>query len=122
MGLRQVSAGSWHVGDGVWVDGPVSTNPADATVLVDSGAITDAGKYLVGVSGAGSVAWVYDMERRNAANSSTLQKQRRRCASGNEDLVKPNEFTIAAGERFRCSLVGGITGEVQLSIYYKQVL
>lgn len=107
-------------GDTSWVSGSVNTNPADQTILVDSGAMT-AGTYLFAVVGAGSVAWIYDVEQRNAANSANIDAQRRRPAAGNEDFLFPNKVTLAASERLRCILQGAVVGEVQMSLFWMEV-
>ena len=108
------------LGDGNWTPGAVATNPADQAVLVDTGALP-AANYLIHVTGAGSVAWVYDIQHRNAANSANIAVQRRRCAAGNEDLILGNKLTLAKDERIRCVLQGTIVGEVQMSILFQDV-
>lgn len=103
-----------------WVSGTVNTNPADQTVLVDSGALT-AGSYLFAVVGAGSVAWIYDVQQRDSANATSVDSQRRRPAAGNEDFLFPNKITLASNERVRCILQGAVVGEVQMSLFYMEV-
>ena len=107
-------------GDTGWVSGTVQTNPGDQTVLVDSGAMT-AGQYLFAVVGAGSVAWIYDVQQRDSSNASNIDVQRRRPAAGNEDFLFPNKITLAANERVRCILQGAIVGEVQMSLFFMEV-
>ena len=107
---------SYLVGDGIWTDGAVLTNPTDGTVLADTGQL-ESGIYLVAAVGAGSVAWVYDLQRRDAAKATTLNSQRRRPAAGNEDFLLANKITLASNERIRCVLSGAVTGEVEMSIF-----
>ena len=106
--------------NGVWTSGAILTNPVDTTVLVDTGELS-AGNYLVALVGAGSVAWVYDAQQRDAANATTIDSQRRRPAAGNEDFLFATKIVVVAGERLRCVLVGGITGEVQMSIFAQAI-
>lgn len=112
--------GNLLMGDGNWVSGAIQTNPVDQTVLADTGPLL-AGNYLVAVSGAGSVTWVYDVQHRDSANGTTLQLQRRRPAAGDDDLVISNKVTLLVNERFRIILQGAVAGEVQMSIFYAQV-
>jgi hypothetical protein len=113
---------------GTWHTGVVLTNPSNGDVLVDTGLISAlrGGYYLVGVVGSASVAIVYDLQLRNAANDTTVQSQRRRFAATdsnrNDDLLLPNKISIQQNERLRCVLVGGITGEVQLSLFKQEIL
>jgi hypothetical protein len=113
---------------GLWHTGLVLTNPSNGDVLVDTGPISAAkgGYYLVGVVGSSSVATVYDLQLRNAANDATVQSQRRRFgateSSRNDDLLLPNKIGIQQNQRLRCVLVGTITGEVQLSIFKQESL
>lgn len=107
-------------GDQTWVSGSILTNPADQTVLVDTGPMT-AGRYLFAVIGTSSVAWVYDVQQRDSANATNIDSQRRRVSAGTEDLLFPNKVTLAQNERLRCLLQGAIVGEVQMSIFWMEV-
>lgn len=113
---------------GAWTTGAVLTNPSNGDVLVDSGPMSAVrgGYFLVGVIASASVPVVYDLQIRNAANTVTLQSQRRRLAGTtsnlNDDLLLPNKISMHQNERLRCVLVGGITGEVQLSIFTQEAL
>jgi hypothetical protein len=65
---------------------------------------------------------VYDLQHRNAANSGNIDSQRRRMTgAGNDDFMAPNKITVAEGERARVVLVGGVTGEIQMSIFALEV-
>lgn len=108
-------------GLGTWTAGAIQTNPADNTIFVDTGAITPGGEYIFAVYAAGSVACVYDVQHRDAANASTLQSQRSRPAAGNDYFIFPNKITILNNERVRCSLVGAIVGELQASIFFQEL-
>ena len=101
--------------EGAWTDGAVLTNPTDTTTIVQVTGL-QAGAYLVGVSGAGSVAWVYDIQHQNSAGVAQ-HTQRRRPAAGNEDYLFGSWIGIAAGDIFIALLVGGITGQLQMSLH-----
>lgn len=104
----------WNRGE--WDSGDVFTDPSDGQVLVDTGALP-AGYYLLAVIGGGSVAWVYDVQLRNAANTANIESQRRRPPAGNEDFPFPNKVFVGADERLRCVLSGAIIGQVQMSVW-----
>lgn len=120
MAVIQRAGSSYLVGDGYWFDGAVATNPVDTTVLVDSG-VLKAGNYLVQVVAGSSVAWVYDLQHRDAPNTGNVHTQRRRPAAGPEDCVFTAKFKITLNERVRVVLVGNITGEVQVSLLIQEV-
>jgi len=101
---------------GRWISGDLLTNPTDTTVLVDSGPLNQ-GLYLFAAFGSGSVAFVYDIQHRNAANNASLSVQRRRAIAGNEDTLLPSRISLREGERVRLVLVGNVTGDVQMSLF-----
>lgn len=105
---------------GIWTSGAILTNPVDGTLLVDTGPLSN-GNYLLACVGAGSVAWTFDTQLRDAANATSLQSQRRRPAAGNEDFLFASKIAIALNQRLRCLLVGVIVGEVQMSIFYQEI-
>jgi hypothetical protein len=113
--------GQWHTGN-------VLTNPSNGDVLVDTGPLSAlrGGYYLVGVVASATVAVVYDLQLRNAANDATVQSQRRRFAATdsnkNDDLMLPNKIQVTQDQRLRCVLVGSITGEVQVSLFKQEVM
>lgn len=107
-------------GDGVWYSGSILTNPSDGAVLLDTGPL-QKGEYLVALTGASSVDWVYDIQHRNATNTGNNDSQRRRPAKGNDDFFFPSKLSIATDERIRLVLVGTIAGEVQHSIFLAEV-
>lgn len=108
-------------GLGTWTSGAVLTNPADQTVLVDTLAITPGGEFIFAIYMAGSVAMVYDVQLRDAANATTLNFQRSRPAAGNDYMIFPNKITLTAGQRIRCLLQGAIVGEAQGSIFLQEL-
>jgi hypothetical protein len=97
-------------------------------VLVDSGELSaiKGGYYLVGVTGSASVAVVYDLQLRNAANDTNINSQRRRFAATdanrNDDWPLLSKIPVSQNQRLRCVLVGNITGEVQMGLFVQEVL
>lgn len=106
---------------GTWSNSAVLTNPTDATVIVDTGALNRA-DLLIAVIGAGSVAYTYDVQYRNAANDANLSAQRRICLAGNDEFVFPSSLSVATNERIRVVLVGSITGTLQVSVFHCALL
>src|SRR2546427_2719380 len=91
------------------------------SVLADTGAIANRGNYLFAVSGAGSIAWTYDIQHRDGSNTTNVHSQRRRPAAGNDDILIANKIFIDTNERVRVLLQGATTGEIQMSIFYVEV-
>ena len=110
----------YQFGTATWFSGSVLTDPGNDDVIVDTGQLA-AGNYLIAISGAGSVDWVYDFEHRDAANAANNDVQRRRPAAGNDDFIIPNKITLALNERIRAIMDGAITGELQMSIFVVEV-
>lgn len=121
MPTKPFSQGTRVIGINLVFPGSKVTNPADQQVMADTGAL-DAGSYFVSVQGSGSVAFVYDLERRNAANSAVVttngqaESHRRRCAAGNEEFFLGVSMAVLIGERIRVLMQGAVTGQVQLSL------
>lgn len=121
--LYQHRASSHFVGSTGWVAGSVLNNPANGTVVADSGAIADAGHYFLAAIVAADADFVYDIQHRNAANDTTLKTQRRYIkASIPDTAILPVPIEIAVGERVRLVSVGGLTGNVQGSVFTEHVL
>src|SRR5712671_4365236 len=114
----------FFTGDGLLIDGTILTNPTDQTVLVDTGPLNISGPpgswvdHLFAVTGVSSVALVYDIQHRDATNSTNLHVIRRRFGPGLDDKPLANKIAIAANERIRVVLQGSVTGEVQSIIEY----
>lgn len=122
MNLEQIAGSRYFVGEGVWVAGALTTDPADGSTLVDSGPLT-AGNYLLAVVGSATVMTKYDLQHRNAGDTATLKSQRRIIpANQNEDFLSPNKFAVVENERVRCVVAGAVVGQVQLAIWLQRVL
>lgn len=107
-------------GTGNWIDGDVLTNPADATVVADSGSLAGS-SYLLGTSSWASVDFSYDLQVLNAALT-VLYSQRRSVQAGmTDDFNLPNKVTIPQGGRVRIVTVGAITGDCQSSLFIIEV-
>jgi hypothetical protein len=109
-------------GTGWWYVGTVLTNPTAGTVLIDSGPLYgQSNSYLIGVMGASTVNWAYDVQHRNAANDTNIHAQRRRPSAGNEDWNSPNKILVGSNERIRLVLLADVTGEIQVSLFLQEV-
>ena len=127
MAIANLTGGGTQAhGDGDWFPGLLTTNPADQAVLVDTAALAP-GKYLAALIGYSTVAAIYDVQHRNAANTAGVngptgnpRTQRRAVAANlNDDWVLPNEFPIERGERLRVVLQGAIVGNIQVAIFLR---
>lgn len=103
-----------------WISSSVVSNPGNNQVIVDTGAMV-AGNYLLGVNGAATNTWTYDVQHRDSTNATTIDFIRRIPAAGNDDLLFPNKITLAQDERIRVVCVGTPTVDVQLSLFYMEV-
>jgi hypothetical protein len=114
----------FFTGDGVLVDGAILTNPADQTVLADTGPLNVSGPagtwvdHLFAVTGCSNVALVYDIQHRDATNTTNLNVLRRRFGPGVDDKPFANKLAIGPNERLRVILQGSVTGEAQAAIEY----
>lgn len=116
MGQIPLAVAGFKQGTGVWASGMPVTGPIDGQLLVDTGEL-DAGNYLFGITGSSSTDWVYDIQQRDATNSTNIDAQLRRPSAGNDDFLFPNKVTVAQGERLRVVMSGGTAGTVQMSIF-----
>jgi hypothetical protein len=109
---------------GLWSNSDILTNPTDGTVMVQTPAVPQASvDLLLAVVAAGTVAFTYDVQHRNAANDANLASQRRIIsAAGNDEFLFPSILTLNQNERVRVVLVGPITGDLQVSIFSCAVL
>jgi len=100
----------------MWVNGAVFTNPGGGQVLADSG-IIPGGVYEVSVIIQHSVQAIVFLERRNVADTVTLQNFKMRLATGFYTSPPLTGIEIINGERLRVSLNAGITGEIEADIF-----
>jgi hypothetical protein len=122
MAISQVIQNTISLYEGIKVAGSVLTNPADTTVIIDTGQL-EKGNYLLGfiieTSAAGAAV---DIQHRNAANSANIDFVRIRIPNvGTEYPLFPSKIKIDTNERIRLTMSGGITGEIQANIFYIRV-
>lgn len=121
MAISQIIQNTISLYDGEKVAGSVLTNPADATVIVDTGQL-DEGNYLFGFIIENSVAANVDIQHRNSANNANIDFMRVRIANaGTEYPIFPSKIKIETNQRIRLVMSGGITGEIQANIFYIRV-
>ena len=103
---------------GLKYPGDIYTNPADAQVLADTGQL-QAGNYLFSFILHATVAAIVDIQHRNVANDGNVDTPVRVsvAANSNEYPFYPSKINIVANQRVRIVLSGGITGNVQASIF-----
>lgn len=121
MAISQIIQNTISLYDGEKVAGSVLTNPADTTVIVDTGQL-DEGNYLFGFIMESSVAANVDVQHRNAANGANIDFVRIRISdAGTEYPLFPSKIKIETNQRIRLVMSGGITGEIQANIFYIRV-
>jgi len=104
-----------------WLSSGRITNPIADQVLVDTGQLPQ-GTMSFMLVGSATVASVFEIQLRNAANTATLKSQilavpASSTANIPETPVNP-PFAIATDERLRVIQVTGITGSVSVSLFY----
>jgi len=98
-----------------WFEGAEFTNPPGAQVLVDSGPIF-AGTFDVLVAAQNSKAVTVTIERRNAANTTTVQSRRVRLGTGFEE-ANLLAIVLGSGERVRVVNDSGFTGVIEVDLF-----
>jgi hypothetical protein len=102
-----------------WVSSGRVVNPVLDQVLCDSGALPAGSRYVT-VYGSATVAAVFELQLRNAANSATLKSQILAVpASGTNQLNESvTSFPMADQERLRIIQVAAVTGSVSVSMHH----
>ena len=114
---------AFRYGTGLWSNSDLLTNPTQGAVVVDTGAFASSrADMLIAIVAAGTVAFTYDVQYRNAANNANLAAQRRVCSAGNDEFLFPSILSVVQAERVRVVLVDAITGDLQVSIFSCAVL
>ena len=101
-----------------WFSAGPQTNPADATVLADTGAIAsgnNTGAVVVVTANAQANVIV---EQRNAANNATVQSQFVRIPANDTRSIDFGSIQLAPSERLRVIQSGALTGVIHVSITY----
>lgn len=122
MAISQILQNTISLYNGIKIVGSILTNPADATILADTGALSKD-NYLFGFIIETSLAGeIVDIQHRNAANSANIDFIRIRISNAwTEYPIFPSKIPIALNERIRIVQSGAIVGEVQASIFYVRV-
>ncbi|MEM4313088.1 MAG: hypothetical protein QXH95_03430 [Thermoplasmata archaeon] len=102
------------------IDGNLFVNPLADTIIVDTNGL-QLGYYYFGFVVTSSVACIIDIEHRDESNSQNKHRIRIRMNAGTEYPIFWNPIQILNNERIRLKLIGGITGEIQGSIFYIKV-
>ena len=108
--------------NGIWTSGGVTVNPLANDVIVSTGAL-NAGDYLFQIMLNASVAAMFIIEHRNAADSSTLDSIE--VPLGADQYIQPifgNKIILAQSERVRVIIKTGVTGNVQGSIFSSKIV
>ncbi len=94
--------------------GAVTTNPVLGAVIADDGAVPADGDYAFEVYVTSSVAAAFDVERRNAANTATVDTIRVNLPAS-DSLNPPLRLvrSLLLNERIRVVTPAAITGVVQ---------
>jgi len=102
-----------------WTASGRTVNPVTDQVLCDTGPLPGPAGRSAQVVAAATVAAVFELQWRNAANTSTLKSQILAVpASGTAQLPESvNTFVMSDQERLRIIMVAGITGSVSVSLY-----
>lgn len=98
-----------------WVDGIPFLNPAAGTILVDTGSMGPGVYRVAFLLDAPEVGCRAAIERRNAANDTTLQSHP--LTVGLSMLWSPGLVVeLAAQERLRLALIDAVTGTVEAAL------
>lgn len=104
-----------------WLSSGRITNPIADQVIADTGALPGICRQFTAIASA-SVATIFELQLRNAANTATLKSQILAVpASGSittSDQPNNAAFCMADNERLRIVTVVGVTGSVSASLFY----
>jgi hypothetical protein len=100
-----------------WFSSGRLLNPVLDAVLVDTGPLP-AGARKVKVIGSATVAAVFELQLRNAANTLTLKSQILAVAASSTSSIclDSMDISMADSERFRVIAVAAVTGSVSVSL------
>jgi len=100
-----------------WFSSGRITNPVTDAVLVDTGPLS-GGSRSVKVIGSATVAAVFELQLRNAANNATLKSQILAVPASSTGQIdfESMDITMADSERLRVIAVAGVTGSVSVSL------
>lgn len=111
MAVSNVSYSAYHDASAA------TTNPTTASVLADTGAITDPGQYEVRVFVGCSVAAIFSVQHRDAANTGIVSDSVLiRAAAGQTGEYILKYHVTVTGQRFRILPAANITGEAECTV------
>ncbi len=107
---------------GAWAAGSVATNPSATDVLVTTGQLA-AGDWLFSANMHSEAATTLQIAHRNAANSADLKAYDIPVPADTEiPIIIPIKIPMAKNERIVIRCKANVTGDVQASIFYSQVV
>lgn len=101
-----------------WFSAGPQNNPADLAVLADTGAVTTGNNTKAVVVVTASVQASVVLERRDAANATTLVSQFIRIPANDTRSIDMGNVALAANERLRVTQSGALAGVIHASITY----
>ena len=99
-----------------WATAGILTNPAIDTILADSGALA-GGQSEATIIVGGSVAAIYTIEHRNAANTANVNSQVVASVLNEAKQYWLPGISFAASERIRVRLNAAVVGSLQASVF-----
>ena len=102
-----------------WLSSGRLTNPLLDQVLVDTGAMS-AGSYFFDAFAASSVASIFEVQLRDAANTATLKSQiiavQATSSTWGFEIPSSTYLDVAVNQRIRMIQVAPVTGQVSVSL------
>lgn len=100
-----------------WFSEGQKTNPSTGDLLADTGALPVENGLLFTFIISSSVAFVADLQHRDATNTSTLKSQLMICPATDTITFGPVNRYFLISERLRIVVGSGFTGACQASIF-----
>jgi len=108
--------------NGLWVSGALTTNPSGGDIISTTGALK-GGWYLLAMNIHASAETIVIMAQRNAADSGDVFSYEIPIPATQDVPVQiPVHIQIYKDERFVLRMKNGLTGTVQGSIFYANVV
>jgi hypothetical protein len=95
----------------------VLTDPADATLVADTGAYVRGPLVEIRIVIGASAVCTVSLQRRNAANNANVGAVTRLYLGAGQSAEYVVPYMLADGERVRVVMSGGLTGNIQGTIY-----
>ena len=122
LGLRNGCPSTPQI-TGDWYSGDMEVNPIDDATIATTGELQE-GWYFIQMRVYASVDSIVELVKRNATNTSDVNAQRVACkeAIGNADFIGATKVFLNANERLIARMDGGVTGNVQASIFAANII